>query len=243
MVVDVATRAPATFDANETRMELDFGDPRSTRISASSTSLDIDTFAFSMIVDPTKIENYTTLLQKESAAGNTFANYQRVGWQVQHTENGNIEFVVRGTNPGTKDFYGSISVMGASSGIPVGDDYTDPATYFHIAGGYNSTDGSAYLYVTQLGGTITSLTGSTATFDSGAAQDTSALSVGSAKSGSDYVSFGAGFDIADVQIYDALQSESDLLFLANNPGVAVPEPGTAILGGMGLLILFRRRRA
>lgn len=241
MITDGGTRAPATFDADETRLELDFGSPRSTRLSAVSTTLELDTFSFSMIIDPTDMANFTTLIQKESGASNAFADYQRTGWQVLHTEFGNIEFVVRGTDPGTKDFYGSLVVTGASSGMGTGANF-DSDIHYQIAGGYDSTTGAAYLYVTALGGTLTNLNGGAAFKDAGAVQDDSALSVGSAKSGSDFVSYGAGFDLADLQVYDALLSETDLLFLANNPGQAVPEPAVALISGLGVLCLLRRRR-
>ena len=242
MTADGNTRAPATFDANETRLELDFGTPRSTRLSAVSPTLNLDTFSFSMIVDPTDLANFTTLLQKESAAPDSFADYQRAGWQVLHTGSGDIEFVIRGSDPGTKDFYGSLAVTGASSGLTAGGSWGDPATSYQIAGGYDSTTGSAFLYVTALGGVLADLNGGSAIKDAGAAQDASPLSVGSALSGADYVSYGAGFDLADLQVYDGLLSESELLFIANNPGQTVPEPAAALLGGLGLLCLLRRHR-
>jgi hypothetical protein len=241
MNADGGTRAPATFDADETRLELDYGSPRSTRLSAFSTTLELNTFSFSMIIDPTDMANFTTLLQKESGASNAFADYQRVGWQVLHTEFGNMEFVIRGTDPGSKDFYGNMVVTGASSGMSAGANFDSDIRY-QIAGGYNSANGAAYFFVTALGGTLTNLNGGTAFKDAGALQDDSALSVGSARSGSDFVSYGAGFDLADLQVYDDLLSESDLLFLANNPGQAVPEPTVALIGCLGMLSLLRRRR-
>ncbi|MEZ4626302.1 MAG: hypothetical protein R2843_16255 [Thermomicrobiales bacterium] len=176
MVWDSATRAPATFDANETRLETSFDATRSTRIAAVSSSLDIPSFSFSMIIDPTDIIDFGAILQKESGASDSFADYQRVAWQVQHTTAGTIEFIVRGTDPGTKDFYGAMSVSSATSGFTGGASFDDPATYFQIAGGYDATTGSAFLYVTELGAfPVTSLTGSTASFDTGAVMDASAL--------------------------------------------------------------------
>jgi hypothetical protein len=241
MIADGATRAPATFDADETRLELDFGSSRSTRLSAVSTTLNLNTFSFSMIIDPTDMANFTTLIQKESGASNAFADYQRVGWQVLHTEFGNIEFVIRGTDPGSKDFYGSLVVTGASSGMSAGANF-DSDIHYQIAGGYDSTNGATYFYVTALGGTLTGLNGGTSSKDAGAVQDASALSAGSARSGADFVSYGAGFDLADLQIYNDLLSESDLLFLANNPGQSVPEPAAVLIGCLGLLSFLRRRR-
>lgn len=243
MVYDSSTKAPATFDANETRLETSFDSTRSTRLSATGPSLDLSTFSFSMIVDPTDMINFGSILQKESGAPNSFADFQRIGWQVIHTESGNLEFVVRGSDPGTKDFYGAVSVTGAASGFTAGPSFGDPATYYQIAGGYSATTGAAYLYVTALNNLpVMSLTGNTATFDSGAMQDASALSVGTARSGSDYLGNGSGYDLADLQIYEGMLSETELLFLANNPGQSIPEPAAALLCSLGLLGLLRRQR-
>ena len=49
--------------------------------------------------------------------------------------------------------------------------------------------------------------------------------------------------VDDVQVYNTALSASDVAFLAANPGVAVPEPTAFALAGLGLLSLFRRRRA
>lgn len=47
----------------------------------------------------------------------------------------------------------------------------------------------------------------------------------------------------DVQIYGSALTGSNVTFLFNNPGTAIPEPSAALLGGLGLLALLRRRRA
>lgn len=49
--------------------------------------------------------------------------------------------------------------------------------------------------------------------------------------------------IDDVQVYNHALSQSEVQFLFNNPGTAVPEPGSLVLAGIGLLSLARRRRA
>ncbi len=49
--------------------------------------------------------------------------------------------------------------------------------------------------------------------------------------------------IDDVQVYDEALSATQIQFLFNNPGVAIPEPGSLVLAGLGLLSLARRRRA
>lgn len=241
LVYDTATRAPALFDPNQARLEIDWSG-HSTRLSASSPSLNYNTFSFSMIIDPTDIKDWGPLLQHESAAPNTFGDWQRVGWQVQHTQFGNLEFLVRGSNPGTTDFYGGSTVLSANSGFPSGGNW-DPGDRFQIAGGYDSVTGNGYFYVTPIdAGPVSSLIGSTFTFAPGAVQDSSPLSVGSPRSGADFVGQGAGFDLDDLQIYDGLLASDQLLFLANNPGTMIPEPTALSLMAVGALLILRKRR-
>ena len=243
MIYDAATRAPATFDPNETRLETSFDATKSTRLAATDASLNIDSFSFSLIIDPTDIINFGSILNKESAyAGGD--PYQRVGWQVIHTEFGNLEFVVRGDAGG---FFGSITVLSAASGFTAGANFDSDVRY-QLAGGYDSATGDAFFYVTQLtGGTLTSLTGSTGSFGLGAVQDAGSLSLGTKNTAAGYDGNGAGFDVADLQLYSGLLSASDLLHLANNPGSSIPEPSSAAallgLAAAGLVATRRRRLA
>ncbi len=243
MLWDAATNAPATFDPEQVRLET-FPDPN-TRLYAADPSLTLNTFSFSLIIDPTDMKDFGPILNKESAAPDTFADFQRVGWQVQHLEFGNLEFIVRGTDPGTQDFFGVNGVLGTDSGFPAGGNF-DSDDRWHIAGGYDAATGAAYFYVTPIGdgtGTVTSLVGNGGlTFAPGAVQDASPLSLGTPKSNGDIVGDGAGFDADDLQIYDRLLTESELLFLANNPGVAIPTPGTIAALALGGVALARRRR-
>ncbi|MES2571420.1 MAG: LamG domain-containing protein [Verrucomicrobiota bacterium] len=49
--------------------------------------------------------------------------------------------------------------------------------------------------------------------------------------------------VDDLQVYNTALSAEDVGFLFANPGMAVPEPGSFALVGLGLLPLVRRRRA
>ncbi len=252
MVHDATTQAFATFDPNETRLEVNETIGTRTRFSASGASINSNTFSFSMIIDPTEFVGFKTIINKESRTDNNFADFVRVGWQVQHTGFGNLEFVVRGTQPqlgGGNDFFGNLFVFSTpdpqnnpslTNMFPEGQNFDDP-TLYHIAGGYNATTGDMFFYATRLNGVITQLyagdrTTHLASRTPGAVQDNSPLSLGSrragpaigggglnANDGTDFFDAGGGFDIGDLQLYDALLSVNDLLFLANNPGLTLDD--------------------
>ncbi|MCH7228114.1 LamG-like jellyroll fold domain-containing protein [Haloferula sp. A504] len=46
----------------------------------------------------------------------------------------------------------------------------------------------------------------------------------------------------EFQLYDEVLSESEILFLYNNPGSVIPEPSAALVCFLGALLLLRRRR-
>jgi len=243
MVWDTASVAPATFDPNETRLET--GGWPHTRLAASSSALNLSTFSFSLIMDPTDMWDYGTIMTKETSYNGPNA-WENIGWELQHISGGNIELAIRGNGGG---WFGAGSVLGADSGMPAGGDFADPATYFQIAGGYDATTGNGYLYVTALGtgtlGTFTpigSLVGGAVSFTPGAVFDNDILSIGNKMIPSGFDGNGAGYDLADLQIYDSLLSESQILFIANNPGVVVPEPASAALLILGSLVLIKVRR-
>lgn len=49
-------------------------------------------------------------------------------------------------------------------------------------------------------------------------------------------------DIDDVQIYNYVLTASEVAFLHDNPGAAIPEPASLVLLGLGGLLMLRRRR-
>lgn len=252
---DGATKSIATFDPNETRLETSFDATKSSRLSAVAPGFNTGSFSFSMILDPTDMINFGNILTKDTAFAGGSA-FERLGWTVQHTTDGNIEFVVRGNSGG---FFGATTVSGAASGFTGGGSFADPSDYFQIAGGYDAGSGNAFLYVTKIGNgfsgdvgsfaPVGSLTGGTASFGAGALFDNDTLSVGTRQTAFGYDGNGTGFDIYDLQIYDGLLTAGEVLDLANHPGLTispVPEPSAfALLGlgafGFGTLAVLRRR--
>lgn len=250
MVHDAATQGPGSFNPDQPRLEVDGSMGLRTRISASGSSLNINTFSFSFFMDPTDIVGFKTIIDKESLADNNYPDFVRVGWQVQHTGFGNLEFVVRGTQPqlgGGNDFFGNLFVFSTPDPVnnpthtnmfPEGANFEDE-TLYHIAGGYDATTGGMFFYATRLDGNpVTSLfMGDRTTHLSartpGAVQDTSPLSLGSRKAGPpvgggsnegiDFFDAGAGFDIDDLQIYDSLLTQEQVLLLANHPGLTLDD--------------------
>ncbi len=240
MVHDASTVNPAGFDSTQVRLET-FPDPN-TRLFTTGASVG-ETFSFSLIIDPTDLFNFGPILAKQSdeAGGGDFA---RVGWALQPVPGG-LEFIVRGSDFGAGDFFGVTSVSNGVSGLPIGGNFGDDSRW-QLAGGYDAVSGNAYLYVTPIdAGPVTSLLGGTALFTPGATQDTTPISLGSFvrtsnAGGPEYVQ-GSGFDADDLQFYDRLLSPTQLLFLANNPGLSVPEPTTAGLVILALLGLAGTR--
>lgn len=249
LIWDGATKPIATFDPNETRLETSFSATKSSRLSAVTTGFNTGSFSFSMILDPTDMIGFANILTKDTAfAGG--AAFERLGWTVQHTTGGNVEFVVRGNSGG---FFGATAVSGGASSFPSGGSFADPADYFQIAGGYDAGSGNAFLYVTKIGNgfsgdvgsfaPIGGLTGGTASFGAGAVFDNDTLSVGTRQTALGYDGNGAGFDLYDLQIYDGLLTAGEVLTLANHPGLnlsQVPEPSAAALLGLGALAGLRR---
>jgi hypothetical protein len=249
---DSATKPIATFDTNEIRLETSFSSTKSSRLSAVASAFNSGTFSFSMIVDPTDMIDFGNIITKDTAFAGGGA-FERLGWTVQHTTGGTLEFVVRGNNGG---FFGASTVAGSASGFTSGGSFADPADYFQISGGYDAVSGNAFLYVTNIGNgfsadvasfaPVGSLTGGSASYGAGAVFDNDTLSIGTRQTAFGYDGNGAGYDLYDLQIYNGLLTSSEVLTLANNPGLnlsQIPEPSAAMLLGLGALAGLRRRGA
>lgn len=242
MVYDAATKAPALFDTTQVRIET-AGTPN-TRISADSPIFSASTFSFSMIIDPTDLFDFGALLVKENNDTGG-ADFARVGWAVQKVP-GSMEFVVRGSDVATKDFFGNKFVPDFATGMPTGGNFDSNARW-QIAGGYDAATGDMSFYVTPIdAGPISDLLGGTETKDPGATQDSTPLSLGTFQresngGGREYIG-GSGFDIDDLQIYNRLLTRQEFLYLAQNPGAEIPEPSSMamICLAFGLVGMLRR---
>ena len=120
---------------------------------------------------------------------------------------------------------------GASAASPIATLSNDE--WVHIVGVNDPTAGVSRMYVNgvQSGsdGSVVNLSSSVSQFTMGTFWNST---------GFDYT--GA---MDDVQVYDEALSASDVSFLFNNAGTAIPEPGSlALLGLGGLLVASRRRR-
>lgn len=244
MVHDPATAAPADFDPEQVRLETG-GDPK-TRLFTSSAPVG-NTFSVSMIIDPTDLFGFGPILAKESDETNG-ADFAHVGWAIQPVPGG-FEFIVRGSNiapNGSNDFFGVIPLNNVQTLVPFGPNFDNPNRW-QFAAGYDATSGNAYFYINKVdAGLVTSLVGSTATFTPGATQDSTPISIGSysriGSNGSPQYVNGSGFDVDDLQFYNRLLSPNEVLFLANHPGTAIPEPSSVLMLGLGAVLLAARRR-
>ena len=123
---------------------------------------------------------------------------------------------------------------------------TDFSQWYHVVGSYDDTTREKKFYFhgqnDAWGTTILSMT------TTGAYHiNSQSLGIG-ARGASGALPWGGGANaqlLDDVQYYDTALTDSQVQFLFNNPGVAIPEPSTAGLLGLGVLMaggLHRLRR-
>jgi len=186
----------------------------STRLSASGSSIQTDSFGFSFWFNPVYLNDGDNLIAKEMAFYSTASNALRLAWQVRVRPNSGssaepLELVVRGDNRTEGDFFGSVT---SATNVPL---HSSLADWIHVAGGYDAGTGSLRLYVN--GVESVSNNSSPGAHNS----DGSPVSVGTVRNGADFVAFSAGASIEDIQLYDGPLSASDVSFLYSNPGRAI----------------------
>jgi hypothetical protein len=180
----------------------------STRLFATNSVLQNDSFGFSFWIQPVYLNDYDNFMLKEEAYDPNSPSYAEQSWQVHMLGNNGsgvapIEFIVRGAGG---QFYG---VVQSATNLTL---YTGSTNWIHIAGGYDAVGGILTLYVN---GQMSQDYGSPGADNS----DGSPLSIGTAKNGpNNYVAFAAGVYIDDVQMYDAPLSTNDVQYIEAYPG-------------------------
>jgi len=186
----------------------------STRLSASSPTIQTDSFGFSFWFNAVYLNHGDNLIAKEMAFYSTSSNSLRVAWQVRVQDNNGsgaepLELVVRGDRRAQGDFFGrAVSV----TNLPVHVSLLD---WIHVAGGYDALTGALRLYVNGVESVATNSTPGAHNSDG------SPFSIGTARNGVDFVAFSAGASIEDVQLYDGPLTASDVAWLGANPGQAI----------------------
>ncbi|HVU07444.1 MAG TPA: LamG domain-containing protein [Verrucomicrobiae bacterium] len=180
-----------------------------TRLFATNTTLQTDSFGFSFWLNPNYLNQNDNLIAKEMAYNSAATN--RISWQV-HIGNNNgsatepIELIVYGDNRALGSFYGNVESV---TNIPL---HVSMTSWIHVAGGYDSHSGALNLFVNGI------QTVSSNSVPGANNSDGSPLDIGSGKNGNDYVVFAAGTYIDDVQIYDQPLTAADVADLMANPG-------------------------
>ncbi|HEV2330763.1 MAG TPA: LamG-like jellyroll fold domain-containing protein [Verrucomicrobiae bacterium] len=183
----------------------------STRLSSTNAALQTDSFGFSFWLRPVYLDPGNNLIAKEMPATTAVSGSQQISWQVrisQTNSNGSspLEFVVRGNNPATGNFFGN--VLSAVT-VPL---FTNSANWFHVAGGYDTATGSLTLFVNGLESEATnSVAGAQSS-------DGSPFDVGSVKNGANYVADAPLIYLDDLQLYNGPLTAVDVAFLMANPG-------------------------
>jgi len=180
----------------------------STRLTASSSRLQNDSFGFSFWVNPVNLTAGQNLLAKEMPYNNTVPNSSRMAWQVQVGAPGYVRFTVLGNDP-TQGSFGTVISSGV---LPM---HASSELWYHVAGGYNAQTGQLSIFVNGYeNDSLNSLPGAHSS-------DGSPLDIGTVMNGTDVVASAAAVYIQDVQIFDQPLSASNVAFLWDNPGQAL----------------------
>jgi len=221
LVLDTNTAyAGNVLGADGLAAHLRWSDPpgTSTRLSATDTNLQTDTFGFSFWVRAGYINPFDNLLVKEMAYDSVNApnpNFDTMAWQVHMIgDNGSggapIEFIVRGADRTLGDFYG---VVVSSNTLPL---QTESSAWVHVAGSYDFYTGQLKLFVD---GSESTGIGSGGAYSS----DGSPLSIGTGLYNTNFFTFAAGAFIDDLQMYDGTLNSTNVAWLRNHPGQALGE--------------------
>ena len=183
----------------------------STRLSATNSTLQIDSFGFSFWINPSYLNNSDNFIAKEMPYTTAVSGDHRIAWQVRVSGvnvggTSPLEFIVRGNNPTNGNFFGNAL---STVNVPL---FTGTSNWIHIAGGYDASSGALTLYVNG------HLSTSTNSVPGAHSSDGSPFDVGTAKNGSNFVVFAAGTYVDDVQLYDGPLFAADVAFLMANPG-------------------------
>lgn len=212
---DFVTGPPAAVegvDGNGLRLRWRAEEGRATRLYASGSSFQTDSFGFSFWMKPEWLTAGENLIAKETAPTDG-PDFTRLAWQIQvGADQGSgkapLELVVRGDHREDGNFFGAVSTV---TTVPL---HTAADEWLHVAGGYDARTGALCVYLNGRDATAAGRPG--AKNSSGAWFD-----LGSVRNGTDFTRYGAVTSLDDVQLYDAPLSPYDVAWLRENPGKAI----------------------
>ncbi len=198
---------------------LGFGTPPvATRLHTSAGAIQTDSFGFSFWIRPDSLNGDEVLLMKESPA-DTHGDpaFSLCAWKLSVLPDADsngyspLQLVVRGADRDSPEpFFGDVT---SSAEFQL---QTSSSQWIHVAGGYDAITGALALYVND--GNLIHSTDSRIAAPGANHSDGSALSVGSARNGANFVGFAVGAAIDDLQMYDGLLTSAQAAGLAANPG-------------------------